>query len=121
MKRIALSGLVAIALLALPATAAAAPKAGCAAAASGWHLSTPLAAATGFFPHLTPGQFATAAEFAAVIDAAVDRNDDDLICIRFSWGYALNPKSHWYVLGFDLGLGEPVHVMQAEGNNANAT
>lgn len=121
MRRVIVFAMVIGMLLALPATALAAPKTGCASGASGWHLSTPTQAAEDFFPHLLPGQFATAGEFADVIDAIYDRNNDDLVCIRHSWGYDLNPNSHWYRLGFEAGLGEPVHSMQAMDNNANAS
>lgn len=109
----------AVLLLAAPAGVVAAPKSGCPAAASGWFLSSPTAAAADFFVHLIPGQFATADAFAEAIDAGVDKNGDDQICVKLSWGDNLNPNSHWYRLGLEL-LGEPVHVMTVLDNNANA-
>lgn len=115
------STLVAAALIAVPATALAAPQAGCAAAASGWHLVTVQQAADDFFEHLTPGQFANADDFADAIDALSDRNGDDDICIKLMWGEELNAKSHWYRLGFELGLDEPVHLMMAVDNTAMAS
>jgi hypothetical protein len=121
MRRTLVSTLVAAALLALPATALAAPKDGCAAAASGWHAMSVEQAAEDFFPHLLPGQFATAEEFAEVLDMIYDRNGDDMACIKLMWGWELNPNSHWYRAGFELGLDEPVHVLLIIDNTANAT
>jgi hypothetical protein len=77
------------------------------------------AAAAGLFAHLIPGQFATVEEFAAAISALDDKNGDGWICQREAWGFELNPKSHWYRLGFELGLDEPVHFLYASDNNAN--
>jgi hypothetical protein len=120
MRRIAFSALVALCLVALPASATAAPKAGCAAEASGWSLTSPSAAAEAFFPHLLPGFFADPAEFAALLDT-VDRNGDDLVCTKLSWGYELNPNAHWYRVGFELGLDEPLHLLTTLDNNGNAS
>ena len=121
MRRALVSTLVVGILLALPATALAAPKDGCAAEASGWHAISIGQAAEDFFPHLLPGQFATAGEFAEVLDAIYDRNGDDLACIKLMWGWELNPNSHWYRAGFEIGLDEPVHVLMIRDNTANAS
>ena len=120
MRRALVSTLVAAVLLALPATALAAPKDGCAAAASGWQAISVAQAAEDFFPHLLPGQFASAEEFAEILDAIYDRNGDDLACIKLMWGFELNPNSHWYRVGFEIGLDEPVHVLLIIDNTANA-
>jgi hypothetical protein len=121
MRRALIATLIAAALIALPATALAAQKTGCAAAESGWHAVLVTQAAADFFPHLTPGQFTSAEEFAEVIDALYDGNGDDMACIKLMWGWELNPNSHWYRLGFALGLDEPVHVMMVIDNTANGS
>ena len=120
MFRLLTSALAILALLGVPTAALAAPKDGCPADASGWYATSPLDAATDFFPHLLPGQFADVAEFAAVIDAGVDFNGDDIICAKPYWGWDLNPNSHWYRVGFESGLGEPVHGLTMLDNHANA-
>lgn len=121
MRRTLVSLLLAAAVLGVPASALAAPKAGCAAEASGWYLTTPWEAATDFFPHLLPGgPWATVEAFAADIDAFVDANGDDVICAKPYWGWDLNEHSHWYRVGFELGLDEPVHGLTMLDNNANA-
>ena len=120
MRRALASTLVAAVLLALPATALAAPKDGCAAAASGWHALSVAQAAEDFFPHLLPGQFESAEEFAETLDA-YDRDGDDLACVKLMWGAELNPNSHWYRVGFEIGLDEPVHVLLLIDNTANAS
>jgi hypothetical protein len=91
------------AFVALPVAAAPPP---CPAA---WQWATAQQAAAGFFPHLLPGQFASVADFEAVL--IDDVGDDDGLCIKLMWGYALNPNSHWYQLGVSSPLGEPVHLM----------
>jgi hypothetical protein len=91
------------ALAALPA-AAAAP-----ACPTLWQLTTVHDAAFDFFPHLIPGQFATPEDFEAVIAAGEDPDGNGFVCVKHMWGWDLNPNSHWYGLGFELGLNEPVH------------
>lgn len=76
-----------------------------------WELATVHDTAVDFFPHLLPGQFDTAAEFEAVLAAAEDADGDGWVCVKHLWGDALNPNSHWYRLGFEVGLNEPVHVI----------
>jgi hypothetical protein len=88
---------------ALPAAAAAPP------CPASWQWATAEQAAAGFFPHLLPGQFATVAEFESVLIA--DVGDDDGLCMKLMWGWDLNPKSHWYQLGVNSPLNEPVHLM----------
>ena len=121
MRRIVVAGLLGAALAAIPATASAAQKTGCSDEASGWHLIDIATAAADFYPHLLPGSYASPADFAADIDAGVDKNDDDMVCLKLSWGYELNPNSHWYRLGFDLGLGEPVHLLTVLDNHRGAS
>jgi len=121
MLRLLTSALAMVALLGVPTAVLAAPKDGCPAEASGWYATSPLDAATDFFPHLLPGgPWATPEAFAADIDALVDFNGDDIICAKPYWGWDLNPNSHWYRVGFDLGLGEPVHGLTMLDNHANA-
>ena len=108
-----------VALL-VPASVLAADKGGCPATTAGWEISTPEEAASDFFPHLLPGAFATAAEFADVIDANDNRDGDAWVCIRLSWGFDLNPKSHWYRLGIAGPLNEPVHALHVIDNSAAA-
>jgi hypothetical protein len=108
------------ALLLVPGAAAAADQDGCPAAAGGWTRALVSVAAAEFFDHLVPGQFATVAEFAAAIDATSDKDGDDWICRKSMWGADLNPQSHWYRVGFELGLGEPVHLLLVIDDRANA-
>ena len=75
-----------------------------------WQRATVHDTAVDFFPHLLPGQFETAAEFETVL-AAESADGDPVVCVKHLWGDALNPKSHWYQLGFEVGLNEPVHVI----------
>ena len=88
---------------ALPAAAAPPP------CPASWQWATAERAATDFFPHLLPGPFASVADFETVLIA--DVGDDDGLCIKLMWGYNLNPNSHWYQLGLNSPLGEPVHLM----------
>ena len=97
-------------LLATSSVVVAAQKEGCPSASSGWRVSTPEDAAHEFWPHLLPGQFASEAEFAAVIAANDDRDGDGTICIRRSWGEELNPNSNWY----------GVHALHVRDNTAAA-
>jgi hypothetical protein len=109
-----------MAMLLIPGTALAAQNSGCPSASAGWELKTVQASASAFFPHLIPGQFATVEAFAAAYAAEFDGNGDGLICQRLKWGFDLNPNSHWWRVGFDVGLGEPVHLLLPRDNNANA-
>jgi len=106
-------------MLAMPAAVAAANSDGCPAAAGGWERVLTSVAAAEFFDHLLPGQFATAADFAAAIAASSDKDGDGWICRKLMWGDALNPQSHWYKLGWEL-LGEPTHVILTMDDRANA-
>jgi hypothetical protein len=83
-----------------------------AACPTAWEPATVHDTAVDFFPHLTPGQFETAEELEAAIASTYDKDADGNICIKHQWGYDLNPNSHWYQVGFELGLNEPVHVIQ---------
>jgi hypothetical protein len=98
----------------LTAFAAAPVAAAPAACPTSWESATVHNTAVDFFPHLVPGQFATAAEFEVVISAMDDRDDDGVVCVKHAWGWALNPNSHWYRLGFELGLNEPVHLIMVK-------
>jgi hypothetical protein len=91
------------ALAALPAAAAPPP------CPASWQWATAQQAAAAFFPHLLPGQFASVADFEAVL--IDDVGDNDGLCMKMMWGFELNPKSHWYQLGVNSPLGEPVHMM----------
>ena len=86
---------VLVTALAAPATAAAAPKAGCPVSASGWEESSVQQLAADFFPHLLPGQFANVGELAGAL-AAYDANGDGMLCAKWMWDEELNPNANWY-------------------------
>jgi len=103
-----LSFVLASVLLTFASAPVAATPAAC---ATPWELSTVHDTAVDFFPHLLPGQFETAAELEAALGPLEDKDGDGDICVKQLWGYDLNPNSHWYHLGFEVGLNEPVHVL----------
>jgi hypothetical protein len=119
MRRLSLVPLTVALVLALATPALAAPKSGCPNEASGWQAMSPSDAAEMFFPHLWPGPFPTVAALEADIRANYDQDGDDSVCIKLQWGEALNPNSHWYRIGIEGPLAEPVWVMLVTGNNAN--
>jgi hypothetical protein len=96
----------------------AAQKTGCSAGESVWQLQSIEEAAAEFFPHLFPGQFATADEFADAITALVDRNGDGLACTTVK--VFDNPNSHYYKLGIEV-LGEPTQKLGILDNNKNGS
>ncbi len=103
------------ACLAFPAVASAAQKIGC---PNALELGEIDQIAADFFPHLFPGQFDTAEDFAASITDLADANGDGLACSRvFIFD---NPNSHLYKLGIEL-LGEPRHTLQITENNSNGS
>ena len=101
-------------------TALAAPSAvSCAAEASDWQLQDIDDIAADFFPHLFDAYpFDTPEAFAADI-AQFDKNSDGLMCARVSKGDDLNPKSHWYRMGWVIPLKgdpEPIHYLRVKDN-----
>jgi hypothetical protein len=120
MRRVFLSPVVAVILLAMPAAVLAAPKDGCPAGAQGWQAMSVADAAALIHPHLFPGAFPTVDALVADIESRSDaKRPDDVVCVKEQWGEALNPNSHWYRVGVAV-LGEPTHAFHVKDNTANA-
>ncbi|MDH5334486.1 MAG: hypothetical protein OEW65_11430 [Thermoleophilia bacterium] len=120
--RLALTLLTTVAMcLTVTAAASADPKVGCP-VGEGWAEMTVVSAANEVFPNLIPGYpWTSADELAAFVDATYDKNDDGAICLKTISGDDLNPKSHWFRVGIDLGFGTGVSFYMARDNNANAS
>ena len=112
MRRVLAFVLSTLLMLAFASAPVAAAPAAC---PTSWELATVHDTAVDFYPHLLPGQFETAVEFEAFLGSLEDNDGDGDVCVQRLWGYDLNPKSHWYLLGFEVGLNEPVHVLPGEG------
>lgn len=101
--------------------AAAAPRTGCAAEASGWREGTIDEVAAAVYPEILPGHpWPTLDDFVAAI-APLDANSDGSLCVKQIWGDELNPSSHWYRVGMDL-LGRPVvanYIRENSGRNGS--
>lgn len=102
----------------LPAIAAAAPKTGCPAEASGARELTVGDVAEAVYAGLLVDPYGSADALAVAL-SSYDRNGDDHLCLMTRWGADLNPKSHWYRLGVDS-LGEPTTLFIVFDNNSNA-
>jgi hypothetical protein len=120
-RLVSLVGLIATVLVVAAPASADPGKTRCP-AGSGWTLWNVGAAASEIYPNLLPGLYpwADAGELAAFIDASYNKNGDDTICVKTTWGDNLNPKSHWYLVGMDL-VGEPTTQYSLHDNNANAS
>lgn len=111
----------ALLLLLIGATpAAAAPKSGCSAEASLWELASVEEATDIIWPALLdPAAFGSKTGLQGFI-AAYDRDGDGDICLLTMWGEALNPNSHWYLVGVEI-LGSPTQQFFVRENTANGS
>jgi hypothetical protein len=96
------------------APALAAPRAGCPSSEAGWKLASVedvTRAISGSDTELYDQLFPS-------IDA-LDRNDDEDLCLAMRWGADLNPKSYWFRLGMEL-IGQPFDLFIPIDNVARA-
>jgi hypothetical protein len=113
---------VVAAAIATTTSASASANTGCAAEESGWtEMSVEDAAARSWPGLLDKSAFPGGQEeFEQFLDAAVDRNSDDQLCLKILWGENLNPNSHWYKVGVTI-LGSPTEFYLFLDNSANAS
>ena len=99
--------------------AGAAQKTGC--PSGEWQEVTVQQAAEAIWPTLLdPSPWASLEDFRDTTVAAEDKNGDGSICTLRQWGEALNPNSHWYLIGVDV-LGSPTVATHGRDNNANGS
>lgn len=121
-KLVVVTVVSAVACLGAAAGGSAGQKTGCQ-VGQGWQEMTVVDVAEEVFDNLLPGVYpwGTEDEFADFISATLDKNGDGSICLKMMWGDNLNPKSHWYLVGIDLGFGTGVTQYLPHDNNANAS
>ena len=120
MRRITAAFVCAALATALLATAASADqKTGCP-AGQGFTDPTSVAdAANAIYPILLDSSAFPSVDDLAADLAGYDRNGDEMLCLKWMWGDALNPNSHWYKVGVDV-LGAPAVQVFAYDNNSAA-
>jgi hypothetical protein len=122
MGRLSLLGVVGIlAALAASSVGSAAPKTNCANEASGWTKVTTAEATDRIWPALldTSPWNGDKDAFEEVVESA-DKNGDGDVCLQVMWGEALNPNSHWYLVGIEI-LGSPTEQFFVHDNRANGS
>jgi hypothetical protein len=122
MRRLSLLGVLAIvAALAASSVGSAAPKTSCANETSGWTKVTTAAATDRIWPGLldTSPWNGDKDAFEEVVESS-DKNGDGDVCLLVMWGEALNPNSHWYLVGVEV-LGIPTEQYFVHDNNANGS
>lgn len=121
-RLVAALGCAALCTSLLATSAFAAPKTGC----PNGHgfTANPVsisAAADEIFPVLLdPSAFPGGTADLAADLAGYDRNGDGYVCLKWMWGDALNPNSHWYRVGMDI-LGSPTEQVLSYDNNSGAS